>query len=207
MRVGLMTLFYNTLHVFALALGVLRNCVDAFAVPWGAVAQGSDGASAGHQSLRMLVGESIHSGEAQGRVPIDVDRHALLQVGSSRVDLGFLWGTDDACDVGDFVRRGVSPRDQVMAAFAKCEVSEPYSDQGFRAPQKKRFLALLAARNMIFAFPKKDRRQRLVMDAQVANCHFTDPPRASLPTGTAFVRLRLVPSDRESVIARPDLRG
>ena len=45
----------------------------------------------------------------------------------------------------------------------------------------------------IFAVPKKDGRQRLVVDCRRANCWFADHPKAHLPTCAAYSRLSMPP--------------
>ncbi len=41
-----------------------------------------------------------------------------------------------------------------------------------------------------FALQKKDGSQHLVIDARMANCHFSQPPRTALQSGAALARLR-----------------
>ena len=88
-------------------------------------------------------------------------------------------------------------------------LKKPYLDPSLRGSAKKyaQFLAVLRRAGIIefvnshgicevgaFAVRKEDKRQRLVLDARIANLYFAAPPRTSLPSGASLSAIRV---DRE----------
>ena len=128
---------------------------------------------------------------------------SLPEAGWEPIPLADLWGRNGREFVEDFVTSQLLPPQEVDARLKASGVLRPYSDPLLR--QRSNYVALLqklhganliefsdeeVAENIsIFFVTKKNDRQRMIIDARRANCHFRDPAYVSLATGDTLSRL------------------
>ena len=144
-------------------------------------------------------------------IPMQVALLSLRPKGSRPRPLSELApaGTTFSCDDESSC---VLPTEQAMRNLQDTELKSAFLDPGLKRSKKlyHKVLRLLRDAGMIefvpagesgaviervgiFSVPKKDGRQRLVVDCRRSNCWFTDPPKAHLPTCAAYSRLSMPP--------------
>ena len=133
----------------------------------------------------------------------NLERVSLPEAGWEAIPLADLWGPDGREFVEDFVASQLLPPHEVEKRLKATGVQRPYSDPLLNVRSNYvMFLEKLFHSNLIefsyeepleniaiFFVTKKNDRQRMIIDARRANCHFADPAYVNLCTGDTLSRL------------------
>ena len=154
--------------------------------------------------------ESLRAAEGYAEEPavgslcsFDLDKVSLPDGGWDPIPLSRLWGPDGCETVKDFVTSQLLPPHEVEKRLRATGVQQPYSDPLLTVRSNYiHFLKRLHMSNLvefsneepleniaIFFVTKKNDRQRMIVDARRANCHFRDPAYVNLCTGDTINRL------------------
>lgn len=138
-------------------------------------------------------------GDCANLAPMDLDLLSLPKPGSTAASMEVIFG--EAAE--GFSRRlmsKVSADVEVKKRLEGCEIKMPYVDPSIRHCPRKyaEFCRMLHQRGLVefhtsfkqqvgvFTVWKKNGKQRLVIDARLANLHFDQPEKVELATGSTF---------------------
>ena len=152
----------------------------------------------GRAALRELLAKQGYGGGAT--VELDMNLLSLPSTSLTPVALDVLMGDGGHHFVQDFISSAVLPKMAARAKIAECDVKTAYMDPGLRSDPVRfgRLLERLHAAGMIefrtsgvprcglFAVHKKGGKQRLIVDARISNCCFTDSKPVHLCTGATL---------------------
>ena len=145
----------------------------------------------GREALRALLAKQGYSGGTTAELP-----SGLLEP----VPLATLMGAEGQTAVQQFISSSVLPKNAARAKMAECEVKQAYMDPQLREDPRTygRLLSRLhrcgmvewrrsgVARVGLFAVQKKEGKQRLIVDARIANCIFTESRPVHLCSGSTL---------------------
>lgn len=188
------------------AMDQLRRRVDQFGNPPPNV-RCSNGTLEEHDFFEELLGShGDYASESCAMVSLDISLLALPGASEDPVPAFDNVSVSGSPAVESFVETFALPSAEGRRRREISGVVRPYLDPALRGSrvQYGRFIARLVACGLVelreqpgscevgaFAVRKKDsEKQRLVIDARWANCHFRQPPRARLPSGSALASVR-----------------
>ena len=175
-----------------MSLERIRRAVEALGPPpAGVTRQGA---------LSELLARHGYDGKCVTAVPLDLSRISLPEAGTRPVPLASLFGRSDKKLIKDFIRDKVLSTENAARKLEETGLRAPYMDPGLRRDQRRygELLRRMDACGMIswslsgqvsaglFAVKKKADRQRLIVEARVANTHLGPPDSVSLATGAAL---------------------
>ena len=159
------------------------------------------------EALRAVQADSSYEAEPSNVAPLRVDLVSLPEEGSTPIPLPVLLGRTGERRVEEFVDTKVVAKEVFQERRQASELRRPYRDPVLRDPHTyARLLLRLFRAGMvkwrssgqgdytevgIFAVWKKEGRQRLILDARVANLWFEAPEHVSLCTASGFAQLEL----------------
>jgi len=179
--------------------------------------------SSAQQCFRDILGTTDEYARAPCTAePLDVDRLSLRPSGSDPIPLTTLMGGGETGfdEVEKFIASSVLPKEMAAENVAAGGLNRPYTDPAAsrNCKTRQKLLSRLFESGMLelcsspgaatvglFAVPKRSGGQRLVIDARIANCFFTDSHHCSLATMAGFARLA-GSSDKEIFSAQYDLK-
>ena len=158
----------------------------------------------GQEALQELRTRTGYTGEPVNLVPLDVEKLSLPAAGSEAASLETILQEE----AESFVHRLFNKRSAdgvVRERMEAAGLAAPYMDPILKNSGRvyAQFCKRLESAGVVeyhrsyvervgaFAVAKKSGRQRLVIDARLANLHFEKPEKARLATGSTFARLEV----------------
>ena len=176
------------------------GCVDALGPP----PVDDDGVRVpGRVALQELLAKQGYGGGAT--VSLDINLLSLPSLEGSPVPLEELLGPGGHQFVQEFVNSAVLPKNAAQSKAEASGLRSAYMDTSLRSDPARygRLLERLRAAGMIeyrrsgkarcglFAVHKKGGRQRLIVDARLSNCCFTDSKPVSLCSGATLGAIKM----------------
>ena len=154
----------------------------------------------GEGALRELLAKQGYSGEPSALAPLDADLLSLPLEGWVPKDLLEILGDGDGNKVVERLQQKVLPKVEAARQLEESPVRRPFMDPNLRG-QRRRYVQVLSRLERcgllewrrrreptvgLFAVWKKSGRQRLIIDARLANLRFAAPDPVSLATGASL---------------------
>ena len=170
-------------------------------------------------SFKDLCGSAVpYTGGASGApVPFIQGATSLPSAGFTPVPLDEVLPPAHRVWMENGSERMLRDSSETNALLEHLQLHKPYHDPTFHSPKTYgAFLVDLASRGLlewhpageaylgVFFVPKKDGRQRMILDTRVVNAHFIDPPKTRLPTAAALTGFESV-AGQELYIAGGDI--
>lgn len=166
----------------------------------------------GQGALDELRATAGYTGEPVTLAPLDTSLVSLPPKGSSAATMSMIFG-GEAESFSQRLTRKLSAEGDVLRRKSESEVKRPYLDPSLRECPRKyaEFCRRLHGCGLTeyhedykeqvgaFAVWKKSGKQRLVIDARLANMHFEKPEKVQLATGSTFSRVEVGPGPEVEV--------
>ena len=158
----------------------------------------------GREALLELQAKPGYAGDPAHLAPMDLDLISLPPSSTTAASLNMIFG-EEARNFKHRLMSKVSAEVDVARRKAETELRAPYVDPLLRSSPRKYadFCRLLHDRGLVqfrlgckervgvFTVWKKSGKQRLVIDARLANLHFEPPNSVALATGSSFGMLEV----------------
>lgn len=160
----------------------------------------------GQGALEELRAHAGYTGDPVSLAPLDTSLVSLPPPGSQAATMSMIFG-EEAESFSHRLTSRLSAEGEVSRRLSESEIKRPYLDPSLRQCPRKyaEFCRRLhgcglteyqdSYREQVGAFAvwKKSGKQRLVIDARLANMHFEKPEGVRLATGSTFARLEVDP--------------
>lgn len=158
----------------------------------------------GQEALSELRAKAGYTAEPMHLAPMDVDSVSLPSSGSKAATMSMIFEEE----AENFVRRlisKVSAEEKVLQRKREVGLGAPYVDPLLKNCPRRygQFCRMLHEKGLVeygasfkekvgaFTVWKKNGKQRLVIDARLANMHFEVPEKVKLATGSTFARIEV----------------
>ena len=155
-------------------------------------------------ALSELLAKSAYGGEPATLAPLDISLLSLPRVGRRPISVTDALGESAGGKIVEALKSAVLPKELADERVRETGVRRPYSDPALRQPGTySQVIRLLLERNLVglrrtcrrrvglFTVWKKSGKQRVIIDARIANAAFAEPPSVSLASGGAFASLEV----------------
>ena len=164
----------------------------------------------GEGALREPHAKQGYSGEPSVLAPLDADLLSLPPEGWVPKDLLQILGDEDGNKVVERLRQKLLPKEEAARQLEESPVHRPYMGPSLRG-QRRRCVQVLSRLERcgllewrcrreptvgLFAVWKKSGRQRLIINARLANLRFAAPDPVSLATGASLGSIEVDSGER-----------